>query len=187
MNIEVEIKVKIDNFEEIKEKVSRIGKLVKSIKQIDDYYIPFHKDYFIHKPFPVEYLRVRTNPDKVVFEYTKTINMRKDGDYDYAEEYETEIKNKEEFEKILEFLDFFKKVTIEKQREYWMCDNIEVALDYVKDLGYFIEAEAKGDFKNEIEAKKACIDFLENLGIKDVENKQIKMGYPQILLESKNK
>jgi adenylate cyclase class 2 len=185
MNIEVEIKVKIDNFEEIKEKVSKIGKLVKSIKQIDDYYVPYQRDFFAHKPQPIEHLRIRTNPDKVVFEYTRTINMKADGDYEFAEEYETEISNVEEFKKTLEFLDFEKVVTIEKQREYWMCGNIEVALDYIKDLGYFIEAEAKGDFKDSMEAKKACIDFLENLGIKDVENKQIKMGYPQIYWESK--
>lgn len=186
MNVEVEIKVKIDNFEEIKKKVSSVGKLVKSIKQIDDYYIPYQRDFFAHKPQPVEHLRIRTNPDKIVFEYTRTINLKADGDYDFAEEYETEISNVEEFKKILEFLDFKKIVTIEKQREYWMCGNIEVVLDYIKDLGYFIEAEAKGDFKDFKEAKKACISFLENLGIKDVENNQIKMGYPQIYWESKN-
>ncbi|MFA5751069.1 MAG: CYTH domain-containing protein [Candidatus Paceibacterota bacterium] len=109
------------------------------------------------------------------------------GEQDYAEEYETEISNANiaEFKKTLEFLDFKRMVTIEKQREYWMCGDIEVALDYIKGLGYFIEAEAKGDFKNVFEAKKACINFLENLGIKDVENKQIKMVYPQIYLESK--
>ncbi len=50
MNIEVEIKVKIDNFEEIKDKVSKSGKLIKAIKQIDDYYVPSHRDFFVHKP-----------------------------------------------------------------------------------------------------------------------------------------
>lgn len=183
MNIEVEIKVKINNFEGIKEKVSRMGKLVKSIKQIDDYYIPIQRDFFAYKPHPVEWLRVRTNPDKVVFEYTKSVNRREDGDYDYAEEYETEIKNVEEFEKTLGFLDFKKVVTVEKQREYWMCGDIEVALDNITGLGYFIEAEAKGDFKDFNEAKNACVKFLENLGIKDVLNTQIKKGYPQLLME----
>ena len=101
MNIEVEIKVKVDNFEEIKEKVSKMGKLVKAIKQIDDYYVPCHRDFFANKPQPIEHLRIRTNPDKVVFEYTKSVNMRADGDYDYAEEYETEISNAEELKKIL--------------------------------------------------------------------------------------
>ena len=185
MNIEVEIKVKIDNFEEIKKKISSMGKLIKSIKQIDDYYVPCHRDFFANKPQPIEHLRIRTNPDKVVFEYTRTINIKTDGDYDFAEEYETEISNVKEFKKTLEFLDFKKVVTIEKQREYWICGNIEVVLDYIKDLGYFIEAEAKGNLKDVGEAKKECENFLGNLGIKDVKKKQIKMGYPQIFWESK--
>ena len=154
MNIEVEIKVKIDNFEEIKEKVSKIGKLVKSINQIDDYYVPCHRDFFAKKPHPTEWLRIRTNPDKIIFEYDRSINKKEDGEQDCAEEYETEISNVEELKKILEFLDFKKVVTIEKQREYWMCGDIEVALDNIKGLGYFIEAEAKEDFQDAIEAKK---------------------------------
>lgn len=183
MNIEVEIKVKVDNWEKMKEKVSKIGKLVKVIRQIDDYYVPCHRDFFANKPHPVEWLRIRTNPDKVVFEYDKSINKKADGEQDYAEEYETEILNAEVFKKTLGFLDFKKVVTVDKKREYWMCGDIEVALDDVKDLGYFMEAEAKGNFKNTEEAKKACIDFLENLGIKDVKKNQIKQGYPQFFLE----
>ncbi len=184
MNIEVEIKVKLNNFEEIKQKVSSLGKLIKSIKQIDEYFVPCHRDFFAHKPQPIEHLRIRTNPDKSVFEYTRTINLKENLDYDYAEEYETEISDVEVFKKTLEFLDFKKIVTIEKYREYWLCGDIEVALDSVKGLGYFMEAEAKGNFKDEVEAKKACIDFIESLGIPDVENTQIRKGYPSIFLDS---
>ncbi|MFA6405115.1 MAG: class IV adenylate cyclase [Candidatus Paceibacterota bacterium] len=187
MNIEVEIKVKINNFDEIKKKVSDIGKLVKKIKQIDDYYIPCQRDFFAKKPHPIEWLRIRTNPDKVIFEYDRSVNKDKSGEQDCAEEYETEISNVKEFKKILKFLDFEKVVTIKKQREYWMCKDIEVALDHIEGLGYFIEAEAKGDFKNTKEAKIACIKFLETLGIKDVDRIQIRKGYPQLLLESLGK
>lgn len=182
MNIEVEIKIKIENFEEIKKKISKIGKLIKTIKQIDDYYVPCQRDFFARKPEPVEWLRLRTNPDKIVWEYSKAINQKENGEYDYAEEYETEILDAINFKNILGFLDFKYVTTIEKQREYWMCGDIEVALDDVIGLGYFIEAEAKGDFKNTNEAKAACIAFLESLGINDVENIQIKKGYPQLIL-----
>src|SRR3989338_4411735 len=109
MNIEVEIKVKIENFEEIKEKISKMGKLVKAVKQTDEYYTPFHEDFYARKPHPVEWLRIRTNPDKVVLEYMRAINQRTDGSDDYAEEYETGISDKEELRKILELLDFKKK------------------------------------------------------------------------------
>lgn len=185
MNIEVEVKVKVDNLEEIKEKVAEKGKLIKSIKQIDEYYIPCHRDFFAEKPEPTEFLRIRTNPDKVIFEYDKAIGMQATGDYDRAEEYETEVLNPDELRKILGFLDFKKVVTVEKHREYWMCGDIEVALDRIEGLGTFMEAEAKGDFKTSAEAKEACINFLENLGIGNVDENQVKKGYLVLVMESK--
>jgi len=187
MNVEVEIKVKIENFEEIKLKVSAIGKLIKSIKQVDEYYIPSHRDFFAQKPHPTEWLRIRTNPDKTIFEYDKSINKKANGEQECAEEYETEISNSEEFRKILNFLDFKKVVTVDKQREYWDCGDIEVALDKIEGLGSFIEAEAKGDFKSTAEAKQACLKFLEELGIENPESIQINKGYPVLLLENTKK
>lgn len=184
MNIEVEIKIKIDNFEEIKKKVEKIGKLIKSIKQVDEYYVPFHRDFFAQE-VRTEWLRIRTNPDKTVFEYDLSVNKNKNGKQEYAEEYETGVSNPEEFKKILKFLNFKKVITVEKQREYWDCGKIEIALDKIKNLGDFIEAEAKGDFKTSGEAEKACLDMLYKLGIKDGEKKQINKGYPELLLESK--
>jgi len=185
MNVEVEIKIKVDDIKEIRKKVSSQGKLIKSIRQVDDYYVPCHRDFFNQKPQPFEWLRIRTNPDKIIFEYDKSINKKADGEQEYAEEYETEISNPEEFRKILNFLDFKKVVTVDKKREYWMCDNIEVALDDIKGLGFFVEAEAKVDFKNTAEAKIACIKFFKKIGIKDAGKNQIKKGYPVLVLENK--
>lgn len=184
MNIEVEIKVRVDGLGEIRKKLPKFGKLIKNIRQIDEYYIPFHRDFFAHKPCPVEWLRIRTDPDKVVFEYDKSVDQE-DGSQDYADEYETEISQPDEFRKILKFLDFNKVITVDKQREYWNCGDIEVCLDEVKDLGYFIEAEAKGDFKDTKETRKKCIKFLEGLNLKCKGN-LIKTGYPVLFLE-KNK
>lgn len=183
MNIEVEVKVKIDGFEKIKDRLSARGTLVKSIRQIDEYYIPCHRDFFNQKPHPFEWLRIRTNPNKVVFEYDKSVNKNAAGEQEYAQEYETEISQPDEFRKILGFLNFQKVVTIDKQREYWDCGDFEVALDDVRDLGAFVEVEAKGKFADNITAKKECIKFLENLGVENVEEKSIHKGYPVLLLE----
>ena len=100
MNVEVEIKVKVDNFEGIRKELLVRGKLIKSIKQIDEYYVPCHRDFLAQKPHPVEWLRIRTNPDKVIFEYDKSINKKADGEQECANEYETEISQPDEFRKI---------------------------------------------------------------------------------------
>ncbi len=185
MNIEVEVKVQLDSLDEVRSILPKFGKLIKSIKQIDEYYVPCHRDFFTHKPSPVEWLRIRTNPDTTIFEYDKSVD-RKEGGQDYADEYESEISNPEEFRKILEFLDFKKAVTIDKQREYWDCKDFEVCLDKVKDLGYFIEVEAKGDLADTKKARQECIKFLNKLEVKDCEEKRIETGYPTLLLEKKS-
>ena len=187
MNIEVEIKIKINSLRKIKDKLQNYGKLVKSIKQIDEYYIPCHRDFFAHKPFPVEWLRIRTNPDRTILEYDRSINKNTKGEQEYAEEYETEISRPNELKKILKFLDFKKVITVEKEREIWDCGNLEICLDKVKGLGFFIEVEAKGNFENPTEAKKACYEFLNKLGVNVTSGNMINTGYPVLLLEYKTK
>jgi len=182
MNIEVEIKVKLDNPDEVKNNLPRFGKHIKSIRQIDEYYVPCHRDFFARKPHPKEWLRIRTNPDGSMLEYDKSFE-KKDGSQDYAEEYETRVGNSGELRKILEFLDFKKVVIIDKQREYWNCGEFEICLDKVKSLGDFIEVEAKGDFQNAKEAREKCEEFLKKLEIKDYEKNKIRMGYPALLLK----
>ncbi len=183
MNIEVEIKVKIENADKIKEKLLKKGKLVKSIRQVDEYYVPSHRDFFAEKPFPVEWLRIRTNPDKTIFEYDKSVNKDEKGEQEYAVEYETEVSHPEELRKILQFLDFKKRVVVDKDREVWDCGKVEVCIDNVRDLGLFVEVEAKGDFKSPVEAKSACMSFLEDLGVDLEKTPPINNGYPVLLLE----
>ncbi len=186
MNVEVEIKIKITNFKKIKDEISKKGKLSKSIRQTDEYYVPCHRNFFNQKPYPMEWLRIRNNPDESIFEYDLSINKKADGKQDYAEEYETVISNVQDFRKILKFLDFKKIITVDKNRQYWDCGNLEVVLDEIKDLGFFIEVEAKGDFENTAEAEKECIEFAQRLGIRNARDKQIKKGYPVLLLEKLN-
>jgi len=187
MNVEVEIKIEVADLDVIRDKVARFGKLIKSINQIDEYYIPCQRNFFALKPQPVEWLRIRTNPDKTIFEYDKSINKQANGEQECAEEYETEISNPDEFRKILTFLDFKKVVVVNKQREYWDCGDLEIALDKIKDLGNFIEVEAKGNFKDNFEAKKACLEFLDKVDITNAGDVQINKGYPVLVLENINK
>ncbi len=185
MNIEIEIKVKIDSFDLLKNNLLKLGKSIKSIKQIDEYYTPCHRDFFAPKN-PTEWLRIRTNPDGAIFEYDKSINMRENGQQDCAQEYETEIRQADELRKILEFLDFKKVIIVEKQREYWDCENFEVVLDEVNGLGYFVEVELKENCDDAMLGRQKCIEFLGKLGIIIYENDIIKSGYPVLLMNVKN-
>ncbi|MFH1656697.1 MAG: class IV adenylate cyclase [Candidatus Nealsonbacteria bacterium] len=183
MNVEVEIKVKINEFDKVKKILPKFCKFVKLIKQIDEYYVPCHRDYFAHKPCPNEWLRIRTNPNSVIFEYARSFNKKKEDEQDYADEYETEILQPDELRKILKFLDFRKSITVNKRREIWKCRDFEVCLDDVKGLGKFIEVEAIGNFKNVKEAKNGCIDFFKKINIENYRENQVNSGYPTLLLK----
>lgn len=183
MNIEVEIKIAVDDFTEIKKILTQKGSLAKAIHQIDEYYTPIQRNFYTAKP-PTEWLRIRTNPDKTIFEYDKSIGKNEHGIQEYVEEYETEISAPDELHKILAFLDFKLIATVDKYREYWNCGDLEIALDDIKELGKFIEVEAKGDFVSNAAAKQACADFLTELGLKT--KQEINKGYPILLMEKLN-
>lgn len=186
MNIEIEIKVMVEKaeFDRVKNKLPAFGSFRIAVNQIDEYYNPPHKDFFAVKPQPVEWLRIRTNDEKNIFEYTRNFDDEKKGQF-YANEYETEVLNVQELQDILALLGFKKVIEIDKKREYWDCGDFEVSLDEVKDLGFFIEVEANRLFEDAIKTRKECINFLEKIGVGNFEEKRVKIGYPMLLLEKK--
>ncbi|GEM_PF-3640113 len=58
-------------------------------------------------------------------------------------------------EKIFSALDFKKLITVDKKREVYLYKNeFEIAFDEVKNLGYFIEIEAKKILRNRKDKRK---------------------------------
>ena len=95
----------------------------------------------------------------------------------YCDEYEVEIDNETNLSKIFEILGLEEIAIVNKTRTtYFYLDKYEVALDYVKDLGYFIEIEVK---KYSEEAVKEYDNLLKlaqklELNLNDIDKK----GYP---------
>ena len=62
----------------------------------------------------------------------------------YCDEYEVEIDDDKNLDKIFQILGLEKIATVSKVRNtYFYLNKYEVALDYVDNLGYFIEIEVK--------------------------------------------
>ena len=79
-------------------------------------------------------------------------------------------------------LDFKELVVLEKSRSSWNYKNVEISVDEVTGLGYFIELEAK-NFNSIEEAKEHLYNILNELNIRIGE--QHFKGYPHPLLEKK--
>ena len=177
-NVEVEIQVKIEDINKAEERLKEIGIFVKERNQIDKYFIPPQRDFFEERDMPNEYLRIRYEKGKNHINYS-FLHFGADGWLESTDEYETLIENPDIVEEIFERINLILKVVVEKTRKYFDCGDFEVTLDNIKDLGNFMEIEAKKDFGGVDKTRKACEDLLDKLKI----NYEIKkeMGYPRML------
>lgn len=183
-DIEIEIKFPLseDTFARVKEKLQNIAKSVKSIKQVDKYFTPLHRN-FVKPKFPFEWLSIRRRGNKVILNY-KHFYPENAEETTHCDEFETEVEKPEQLEKIFSSLDLEKLVTVEKEREKYIYNNeFEIALDKVKELGNFIEIEAIKNFGDIEATRKRLFEFAKKLEI-DI-SKIDKRGYPFLLMKKK--
>ncbi len=183
MNQEVEIKLIVKNPVKIEKQLLRMGKFIKSKKQVDKYFTSPQKDFFAKKP-TIEYLRVRYEDKKNHLNYS-FCHLNKDNSLISTDEFETVIERPEIVEQILKKIGMICKVTVIKTRKYFEIKNFEVTLDHIDKLGDFLEIEAKKDFGSINKTKQACIQLLEKLNIEY--ERCPEMGYPDMLIEKAKK
>ena len=184
MNIEIEICVKLENFDKVRLKLEKIGKFIKTIRQVDTYFNPPQRD-FMSLEKPVEFLRIRNNDNKEFsFDY-HYCHRKEDQSKSHTAELEISISDPEILKKILESLNFKEIATVDKTREVWDCCDFEVVLDYVKELGSFMEIEAKKDLGGINQTTAACHTFLKELNITYLGFST--QGYLSNLLEKRKK
>jgi len=155
--MEIEIKAKIKDFKPIKNKLKKIGAKRVGLKyQIDTYYLPYARK------FSRAGRRVlRTRYDKL------SGKARLESHYYFNQttglEHEVEVSDIKTLEKILSDLKCKKMAVVEKKREAYHCQNMEIVLDEVKGLGKFMEVEIIGidSGKN----KKKIKDFYKKIGV----------------------
>lgn len=129
---EIEIKLKVD-----KEEYTRILDIIKkystnkgNVNQIDTYYT------LIDKEFNQEWLRVRNENGKYIFNYKKKI------DNSHYEKYDVLIDNVNNLNIILNALGVKSIGTINKNRMIYIYkDKYEFSFDIAEDIGMFIEIE----------------------------------------------
>ena len=181
-DIEIEIKLPLQNPDEVKQFLNENAKLVsENIYQKDSYFVPIHRDFLAIK-YPFEWLRLRKSPKGMFITYKHFFpeNVKKT---DYCDEFETKIDNFEAMEKMFKSLDFKDVVVVEKSRTTWILEEVEIAIDYVTDLGFHIELEAKGSFENPQDGKSYLYRILKKLNAK-VGEEDLR-GYPFRILENK--
>ena len=143
---EVEIKFFIGHSaQEIIEKIGTNNwQSIEQINQTDTYYISKYKDFIKSE----ECLRIREENNKIELTWKPPTNSLMTIEKQYwKEELNIQIvDSKTKIQRLLEVLDFKEYIVVCKKRTTFKVDDETViCLDYIKDVGYFIEIETFSD------------------------------------------
>jgi len=136
---EMEIKLKVDNNEytRILNKIKTNATKKRSVNQIDTYY------HLTNRKFNQEWLRIRNEDGKYIFNYKKKI------DNSHYEKYDVLIDDRNNLNKILLALGIKQLGIIKKNRTSYMYkEKYEFSFDDVQDIGMFIEIKQINKTKN---------------------------------------
>jgi len=164
--IEVEVKAKINSFENMKNKLNSLNaEKIKTEKQIDRYFNSPVKDF----QETDEALRIRhtiTETDEKLFITYKGPKIDKKSKT--REEIEMKIEDENKCSKIFENLGFKEVRSVKKNREYYKIDNFEISLDDVEGLEPYMEIEITlEDGTDYTEAQNKIFDMFKELDITD--------------------
>jgi adenylate cyclase class 2 len=147
--------------------------------QVDSYFNAPHRGFLADTTNISEWLRVRVEDDHASLNY-KLWHPLGQARKTHCDEYESPVGDPEAIRLTLAALGFTELTVVDKTREAWHLNDIEVAFDDVIGLGTFIEFEFKGDADNVEDATARITDFIDSLDIQLGE--RIHAGYPHMIL-----
>jgi adenylate cyclase class 2 len=172
--LEVEMKARVENTEEIRERLLlRHARPSGRVHERDIYFNAPDRDFAVTD----EALRLRYTEEGCVLTY-KGPKIR-DYRVKAREELNTGVESGKVVETMLIRLGFTRVAEVEKWREYFDYRGASVSLDEVKDLGTFIEIEAPPGNTND-KPEKFVREIAEELGI---EGEPILASYLELLRE----
>jgi adenylate cyclase class 2 len=179
-DIEIEIQVKVEKIKPLLEFLKKQGQFKSKLHQIDNYFIPAHRNFLNVRPVK-EWLRLRATKGSCSINY-KNWYFDKNGRSYHCDEFETKFGNLAQMKKIFKVLNFKPIVRVDKLRETWTYKTYEIAIDTVSGLGNFVEIEyiGKDKKKNPKKITEEMVYFLKKLGCGKL--KRNYLGYPFLLL-----
>lgn len=178
-DIETELKIEIskNKYDSMIRFLKQNGKFITENHHIDTYYQPNYRK-FLNGEETTEWLRIGKRCEK------KILNYKNWHEHIYCDEFEVEVDNSENLDKIFKALDIEKIVEVDKKRKtYLYLDKYEIALDYVKELGYFVEIEVKKYSKEPIKEYDDLLKLAKSLDL-NLDNID-EWGYPYRLIYEK--
>lgn len=172
--MEIEARVRINSIEETRRKLAAFGAVFATKKvQVDRYFKERGREKETQGPGSA-LLRLRDENGECFVTIKKLTKQQ-----GVWHEHETKVESIFEMEQILDALNYVHVLTVTKEREEGIMDDITLCLDDIKELGPYLEVEMHSD--DVTHAKQKLVSFLAKLDYaeQDLEHR----GYVRILLE----
>lgn len=182
-DVETEIKIKLSDkeYKDLKIILDQQGKFLKEAHQKDTYYSPSHRD-FTKPKYPYEWLRIGERGNQIIINYKHWYPEGVEHNT-YCDEYEVEIDDAVNMDRIFKVFDLKEIAVVDKHRiTYSYLDKYEIALDNVEKLGYFVEIEVKKYDADPIEEYEQLLKIarLLHLNLNNLDRR----GYPYYFIEA---
>lgn len=161
--LEIEIKAYCNDLDKVKEKLVDLGAVFQKNENENDMYFNHPCKDFGETD---EALRIRTVDNLHILTY-KGPKLSKSSKA--RVEQETVIEDVRSLNIILQNLGFVESGQVEKSRDYYSFEGIDICLDRIKSLGDFVELELKGDNIEVVEKK--LYDLAEKLTLSKFERR----------------
>jgi len=173
MVLETEIRFKVKNYRQLKNKLREVGaKIIKKEKITDENFTLKTRNFWK----TVECLRIRSVGKSKEGILTYKPSGKRYSKFLSVKEINVHISDKEVLKKIFSYLDIVSlpyASKIEKLRETYKLGKFWVAIDHVKNVGKFVEIEYLGS-KN---VKKELLAIVEKLGLSEEELVKESVGF----------
>ncbi|MEM0020683.1 MAG: class IV adenylate cyclase [Fervidicoccaceae archaeon] len=142
MEVEVKIKISLEEYEELKKKLSIICKEINETEMSDTYFS--HPCYDLaERDEAIRLRRTSTVSGKVISELTYKGKRMEAGYVKTRNEITVNVENDSTILQLLRALGFKEAIVVRKKRTEFDCSSYIVSLDEVSGLGTFIEIEGK--------------------------------------------
>lgn len=160
-DIETGIKISKDEYKNIELFLKSNAKFLKESKQIDKYYPPTYRKFLKDNDEIVnERLIIGIRGDKKILNYKNWYNNM------YCHEYEVEVDDENNLDRIFKILGLEEIALVDKVRKtYFYLNKYEIALDYVENSGYFIEIEVKNYDTSALQEYDKLLKLAKNLNL----------------------
>ncbi len=175
-DVETEIKIRLTEkeFKMLQSFLKTNATFLKNSYQEDTYYQPTYRK-FLNDGVVTEWLRIGKRGNQLIVNYKNWYDNK------YCDEYEVEIDDAQNMDRIFKILGLEEIAIVKKTRDtYFYLNKYEIALDYVDGLGYFVEIEVKEYTTSALSEYDALIQLAKDLHL-SLEHID-KRGYPYHLI-----